>query len=409
MDKRLLTRLGWALTARYVMIHGMFWMAYAAIWAFAAVFLADKGFSSGATGLVTAAGSICSVALQPWLASLAERHEKFTVRRLGMACALTAAAGAALLRPAEGMAAVGILFLATAAVTASGSAILNTVGMEYVNMGIPVKYELARGCGSAAFAAGSVVYGWAAEKAGAETLMLFCLAENVLLFLFLAALPDRKKLAAQYALPEPAEGRAGEAGGFLAYLRENRRIGLLFAGIVLLFIGHNILNTYLINIVEYLGGGSAQMGAVNAVAAAVELPGMLLAGLLLAKAGGSRILRFAAVMFAVKSGLTLAAANLPMLVGAQLLQVSAYAVFTPVSVYYINAAVPPPYRVSGQAALGIAVLGLGASLGNLSGGLILDVSSVPVLLAFCTAVSAAGAVLLFAGTGEKESGKAKHR
>ena len=78
------------------------------------------------------------------------------------------------------------------------------------------------------------------------------------------------------------------------------------------------------------------------------------------------------------------------------------------SVYYINAAVPPPYRVSGQAALGIAVLGLGASLGNLSGGLILDVSSVPVLLAFCTAVSAAGAVLLFAGTGEKESGKAKH-
>ncbi len=399
MDKRQWRSLGRRLTVRYVLIHAMFWMSYASLWGFAAVFLPDKGFSSREIGLVTAAGSICAVILQPYMASLAEKKKRLTARRLGMACALIAFAGAALLIPAQGTAVVALLFLVTASVTASNSALLNAVGMEYVNMGVPLKYELARGCGSAAFACGALIYGRAAEAAGAECLMLFCLGESAVLFFLLAGLPDRKKLGEAYGVEIPQAGSEKAKGSFLSVLAGQKRLLILFAGIVLLFVGHNSLNTYLINIVEYLGGGDSQMGAANAAAAVVELPGMLAAGYLLTKISGGSILRFAGVMFFVKSALTLAAGNLSGLMAAQLLQAAAYAFFTPISVYYINAVVPAPYRVSGQAALGIATMGLGASLGNLSGGLILDAASVPAMLLFCTGCSGLGALTLYIGIG----------
>ena len=386
------------LNAYYILIQGLFWMCYAGIWGFAAVFLQGKGFSNGEIGAATALGSVGSVLLQLWMGSLTEKAEWITARILAMICSLCMCTGVFFLFFIRGTFPVAILFFVAASVSACEPAILNAVAMEYINMGITLKYELARGSGSIAFAAGALIYGRIAEIINSRFIMLLCLLESIVLFLLLINLPDNKEIAEKYGLSLQKLEMTESGGGFIQVLKEKKKLLVLFAGIIFLFVGHNTLNTYLINIVENIGGGETEMGIANAVTAAIELPGMLLGGCLLLKFSGGNILRFAAVMFVIKSVLTLAARNVPMLIMAQLFQMLAYGFFTPVSVYYINSVIPISYRVSGQTALGIAVLGLGGFFGNLCGGLLLDIASTSAMLFFCTLCSIVGGFLLFAGT-----------
>ena len=147
MDKQSLTRLQRQLTGKYVATNGLFWMAYVCIWGFGAVYLKGKGFSSTETGIITALGGLISVVFQPLLAARMENGGRLSVRQAFMLCL-----GAAcicdvvlLVCPAAAALALACLFLAVMALFQMNSAVLNSLGMEYVNLGIPVNYGLARG------------------------------------------------------------------------------------------------------------------------------------------------------------------------------------------------------------------------------------------------------------------------
>ena len=52
------------LTARYGLIHGAYWMAYAAVSGYASLYLLDLGFSNGTIGILIALAGILSALLQ---------------------------------------------------------------------------------------------------------------------------------------------------------------------------------------------------------------------------------------------------------------------------------------------------------------------------------------------------------
>ena len=83
-----------ALTARYGLIHGTYWMAYAAISGYVSLYLLELGFSSGAIGALIAAAGLASALLQPTVAGLADRERGPSLKAINLVvAALTAACG----------------------------------------------------------------------------------------------------------------------------------------------------------------------------------------------------------------------------------------------------------------------------------------------------------------------------
>lgn len=95
---------------------------------------------------------------------------------------------------------------------------------------------------------------------------------------------------------------------------------------------------------------------------------------------------------------------MPILLLSQLSQFGAYAFFTPASVYYVNEAVPSHYKVTGQAALGMATMGLSGMFGNLLGGYLIDAFSAGMMSIAALLFVIAGTVFVFAGTAKTKNG-----
>lgn len=118
----------------------------------------------------------------------------------------------------------------------------------------------------------------------------------------------------------------------LGFLMKYKSFTIFLIGITLIFYSHNIINTYLINIFENVGGSEENVGIALAIAAALELPVMAGFILLLKKFKCSSKIEFSAVFYFVKSFIPLLASSVSALYLAQTLQVLGFALYTPVSV-----------------------------------------------------------------------------
>ncbi|NHB84559.1 MFS transporter [Tessaracoccus sp. HDW20] len=79
-----------------------------------------------------------------------------------------------------------------------------------------------------------------------------------------------------------------------------------------------------------------------------------------------------------------------------MLQVLAFGLVTPASVYYINRHFPPHQRVTGQAFMTMTATG-GSVVGSVAGGIVLDVSGVPLMLLVGLVAATLGAVFMAIG------------
>lgn len=396
MEERVLRDLGRKFTVKYLITHCLFWMAYACIWGFGALYLQAKGFSSTSVGVITAAGGLISAAVQPLLASKMEGDKKVTVRQVYISCMVLIVIGGTGLFFNHRMVVTAGLFLVLSAVFMSGASIINSLGMEYINIGIPVNYGLARGAGSTAYAALSLTLGFVIERFGVDAMVVICIIFSCCLIGLLLSYTSTKQLQETYGLKRFKTEEKESGGSMRQMFREDKALAVFLTGAVLVFIAHFMENTYLINLVGRFGGNDSQMGIAAACASMTELPAMVLVNYLLKKLRASKVLGISCMMFTVKAVILLGAVNMPILIASQLCQFGAYAFFTPSSVYYINERVPEHYKVTGQAALGMTTMALGGALGNLLGGRLLDVYGVIGMVTVCVALTACGTILVFA-------------
>lgn len=134
-------------------------------------------------------------------------------------------------------------------------------------------------------------------------------------------------------------------------------IGLLVLclGIILIFISHSAINTYMIQILQKIGKGNQELGQVMAYTAILEFFVMVGFSRFVKGRDCGNIMRFTAIFFVLKAVLVPLAPNLPMIYAAFLTQIFSFALFTPASVYYANAILPAGDKVKGQAMITIAI------------------------------------------------------
>lgn len=177
---------------------------------------------------------------------------------------------------------------------------------------------------------------------------------------------------------------------------------IFVVGVVLVFFTHTIINNFFIQVITPIGGTESQMGIAVFIAAIVELPAMAMFNIMRKKINCARLLKLSVVMFALKHLLTFLATNIFMIYVAQVLQIGAYAIFIPASVYYVNEVISKQDLVKGQSMVTVGITASGI-IANFAGGILLDAVGVYHLLMIGVVVSVVGGLIVFGSIEKKKS------
>lgn len=378
------------LNIKYGIMQALYWMAFCATYIYAAYYLSDKGFNSRDIGLILAFANIFAALLQTPIASYADRAERSKLKSIIWLLSFANVILTILILTIKGypnLTAIFLMLIITFILTLHS--FINSFAMEYANRGINLNFTVARAIGSLGAATASLAMGFIAERFGPESIPLTYL----FMFILLTGISLLFKPADKYeGLPNLDKAQYVPPVGVFKFLVKYSKFTGLLLGATLLFTSYNMVINFLIHIVERLGAGASQMGTVLAVAAFLEVPGMILYMVLAKKSKSSSLLKLSSVFFTLKTLGVLLSANMGHLYAAHVMQLLGFAIFIPASVFYINRIMPANDRIKGQAFMTTTIT-LGGVLGSLLGGSLITALSVPGMLLIATIISVFGTVL----------------
>ena len=374
----------------YCITQSFFWMAFCTVVSYAALFLQRRGYSGSETGILMAAGSILAFVLQPTVASLADRSKKVTLMGIiSVICAVMICTMAVNLLIPGRSAAVFISYTLYFSSVYIMLPFANAFAGFLNSWGLKINFGIARGIGSLSYALLSLLLGVLIEKMGPNVLpasgIIFTLA-----LLSMMAVFSRQYSREDVSL---SSAKKSDSRSLFSFLKSDPRFALLLLGIALSYFSHTSFTNFLINVVENVGGGSAEMGVCSFIAAIVELPPMFVFMRLLRRVRCSTLPKISCAMFSVKMLACWLAPNVAVLYAAQFLQVIAFGLYIPASVQYINEVVAPADRVKGQA-LVTSTTTLSAIAASLLSGVMLDKLGASATMLVSAAVSAVGALIV---------------
>jgi PPP family 3-phenylpropionic acid transporter len=155
---------------------------------------------------------------------------------------------------------------------------------------------------------------------------------------------------------------------------------------LLMLTSHNIVNTYLLQIIQSLGGNRRQFGISLAIQAVVEVPILFSFSKLIKHFRTTSLMLIAAIGFALKAMLYAVSSNISMIYLTQFTQMCSFAIFASASVYYTSERIAEEDQITGQAYM-TSMIAAGTVLGSLIGGWILEFSDKTTMLSVNVIVS----------------------
>jgi len=153
--------------------------------------------------------------------------------------------------------------------------------------------------------------------------------------------------------------------------------------------------SFLVDVVEKLGGTNAHVGYCQFVLAAVEFPMALIFMKMKRKIGTKNIMRICAVFILVKIIGILAAPNIPVLIGVHAFQMLGAGLYWSGSVYFVNENVESADRIKGQSLMAIFSTGIGSGVGSLISGWISKRYGIDILIFSGAICAGMGVVAMF--------------
>lgn len=379
-------------TFAFSLVQSAYWMTACAILAYQVVYLQALSFNNFQTGIIIASGEVLGALFGPTIATYLDGHPKFPTSRMNtpLILLLILIHGVLMLIGRNNLltgamvAVVYGLFLST-----------NSVNMRYCGdsavAGLSLDYGFARGMGSLAYVIPCTLIGIIFEKISARYLPLIAILLLIL------------QMAANFYAGRFFKGQHSvnlhrkEAGDPLfAFIRSDPTFARLLIGNALLFFGTSTYETFMINVVNNVGGSTSTMGVLSAFGAAMELPAMFLLTRLRKKWRVSTLLTFAFTAFSVKSLLFAIVNTVPGLFAAMALTGLGYALYAAAIVVYVEDVIPLKNQAKGQSLIYTMEM-LGAIANGLIAGRLYDVTSVKTTLLVGSAVSVIGTVLSISG------------
>ncbi len=371
-----------------------YWSACSIIHGFATKILLERGFASGSIGILLACCYLCAALLQPVIASRMDKSKRFSLTQLVMILgALNAVSLVGLVFGESSRVLTAAMLFLNFAMIYMLQPVTNAIAMVYRQSGQRLNFGVARGLGSLAYATTSALAGKILDLWPGNPVLYFTLAPVVAMLIF-ARILDRRfmSIAQQDSIVQPRES-AAESKSVFGFIAENRRFGIVLIGIALLCTFHNMVETYLVMIMEELGGTTSDTGVALGIAALLELPPLLMINRLRRRFSSSRLMQMAAVGFTLKAICICISTCVLQIELSMLLQAIGYALYIASSVYYVSEIIPAADQLKGQA-LVTASFTIGGVTGSLLGGVLIEKMGVGSMLIVGLAISAIGTLVV---------------
>lgn len=384
-----------SLNIKYMASQIFYFGAFAAMMGYASVYLLYKGFSNSTIGIILSLCSILAVFMQPALASFADNHKNIEIRKIiNTIVAIAIILSVALLVIPTNQTLIFILIVAIFSLETTIMPLINTLAFIFEKYGIQINFGIARGLGSVAYALTSMALGYIVEWSSPDLLPICYVVFNALLFIVvhLFVLPKNAQIVDADEESE-TEAEVQENVSLLKFASKYKKFIVFLLGFVLVYFAHTIINNFFIQIVTNVGGNSSDMGNAVFLAAMLELPTMAYFTKLSQKVNCGTLIKASIVLFLAKHAITYLATNMVMIYIAQVLQMGAYALFIPASVYYVNCKVDNKDIVKGQSFVTTSMTMSGV-FANIIGGILLDAVGVSEVLLIGVILSLIGAVIV---------------
>ena len=368
----------------FTLILGMFWLIFGLILGVVSVYLQALGFSNSRIGLTLGCVYTISTLLQPALAAVYDRTGKPLRRCIAATYGIIALLTMSVLfLPLTG----ALLTVSLAALFALQSAlqsVVNSLVQTFEQAGFSVNFGAARGAGSLVYGVIVAIAGATMERISPLLLPYAYLALTFVMILLLTVPKMDDRLPVR---------RAGKSAGAGKSALAHPSFLLLLAASCCLSLNAVVNGSFMLQIMQELGGNSAEYGLATAIPAVLEFPAMLLFSRFCRRFGEKRLLVLSGWAWFAKNGLILLARSPEAIYAAQLLQFVSFAFFIPGVVRHIADILPGEAFLKGQSLQGSSYTA-GSVIAMFSGGVLLDAVGVRSTLMIAQVFSLLGAVLL---------------
>ena len=366
------------LETHYIIMQIAYWAMFASIVAFQSPLLLARGFSNTEIGLVVAVRCGAGILFQPLLGGFADRHPNIPLKFI-VSLSLSISFVAALLFTflPMGLAGTLVIFTILGGLEISCYPLMDSMAIQYISAGVPIRYSLGRGAGSMAYAITCVLLGLQANGFGAESTLISHALLMVLVTILCVSYPT-------FRAPPRAESAAVEQPkSILTLLKSNPSFTLMLVALLLSLMACLPMSNFMVNILIDRGDSGSSLGLAYFIMGAFELPTAFLFQRLLRKFGSGKLLLISMVFVTLKAFALTLAFNPLMVLMFQPLQMFGYGLFTPSAVFFVDESVSPADRVRGQTMMMVASNGLGGMLGGMLGGRLLDIGGPNLMLWVC--------------------------
>ena len=382
------------ITIHYSAAFFVFFAAFCMIRSFISVYLLDRGFSYTQAGIITGIHMLAAAIIQPNFALILDHFPKGLHHFIAFCCIPAVICSLLTFFLPANLFVFILLYIIFAVCEVGLLSLMVSVGMEYVNAGVPINAGLGRGFGSIGYAAANFLLGGLIVRYGSPVSHKLNIILMLIFAVVIITMPDPETLKSG-TRQDDSEKTTVRSDNLFTFLRTNSIFALFTLSVVFVFFGHCFVNTYLPNVAAQFGLGSDFTGAMNALAAGLELIPMMMYAKISKKISPLNLLCISAVFFTVKILTAALATNGTGIVISQLMQLLAYAIYSMPSIYFANQAVQPQNRVMAQGLL-IGASEIGFTIGSLVGGAVLDHHTIRVLLWMGVCVSAVGSAMMIA-------------
>ena len=399
--------MGKLLNIKYGCIHGTYWMYYGVAGSFASAFLLARGYSNAEIGIILAVGNILAVFLQPLIADLADRSKKLSLIGVTqLSAVLLMVLTGLLFVMKQKSAALWVVYMFIMAWMTTLQPLFNSLAFKLEETGVHINFGACRSVGSLAYAVLCAFLGTLVEAKGVGVLPL---SGEIVLLMLLASIwvtktqfdrmvGEKTGKQAVSVLGEcghvpAADAEEAEEINLALFVKRNKLFVVLNLAVIGVFFSNSILNNFMLQVVEGVGGTSEDMGRIFSVMAFLEIPALFFFDKIKERFSCQFILKFAAICFTLKVLLIYLAESVTMIYVAHLLQTLSFGLFLPAMVSFIGEVMAKGEAVKGQA-LYTVMTTASSMLASVLGGIMLDVSGPGFMLLVSTIVTGLGALVL---------------
>ena len=375
------------LTLRYSVLQFSYWAAAMGAASFATTYLLEKGLSSGLVGILLAASGLLACVTQPFMASYADRAKKYVLPQLMVLLSCLCILCFVLqLLPGLPIMISGILYILGMWSSDATHSLINALNIACNKAGYQINFGVARSLGSVSSGLSALALGYIIAKLGINWMFLFLIAFRLICIIAIVGFP---KLEKQLSNPAAPDKSCSIPEFFLRY----KWYCLSLLGIGFLGMYHAMTESYMIVIMERLGGNSSNVGTALFISSLCGAPAVFCFSFFHKRLKDTNLMKIAALTFLLKSVLFCFAPSIPYIYLFQPLQATSYGFLGPAQVYFAGNRVRPVDMVKGQAFI-TAAYSLGCSGGNFVGGQLLHFG-VDTMLVSGIVMALLGTVILF--------------